>query len=153
MERHELERMLRDPKIQNWLGRSAKEFREQFGDIGNGPASAASRVKAVESRAYDRRPTADEAKSNDSNFTVRSGANLTVARYLSAERGSDLETDLRLARKACSDRPSDANRLFLEIAINQVISSRALDEQGEKAIEDAIYVLTYADRPERAKAD
>lgn len=151
MERHELERMLLDPKSLKRLVRRAKEFREKFGEVGVCSGQPASRVMQVDSPGHHRRPSADEARSDDGNFTVRSGANFRVASFLSAERDSDLETDLRLARKACADKPSDANWLFLEIAITQLTSQRVLDEKGEKDVEDAIKVLISADRPKNEK--
>ena len=153
MERHELERMLLDPDSLKKFIERATAFRKTFGEVGNGSGNPASRIMPVKPQDHARRPTADEVQSNDGNFTVRSGANFSIAQFLSAERGSDLQTDLRLARKACSDKPSDANWLFLEIAITQLTSQRVLDEKGEKAVEDAINVLTTADRPNKAKGD
>lgn len=152
MERHELERMLLDPESLKRLTKRAQEFREKFGEIGNSSGNPASRVMPMKPQDHAQRPTAAEAHANDGNFVVRSGANVAVTSFLSAERGADLLTDLRLARKACYDKPTDANQLLLELAINQLTSARELDEKEQKDVDDATKVLISADQPKVARS-
>jgi hypothetical protein len=150
MERGEFEQALLDPQFVKRLLKQAKRFQDSPGEHRLGSGHPVSRVKQVEHTAYARRPTAEEAHANDSNFVVRSGANVAVTSFLSAERGTDLLTDLRLARKACYDKPTDANRLLLELAINQLTSARELDEKEQKDVDDAMKVLISEDRPKVA---
>jgi hypothetical protein len=146
-----MERLILDPERLEKLTRKARDLRERLGDIGNGSANPASRVAPVEPRAHETRPTAEEVKADYENLTVSTGMNFAVARFLFAERGCDSETNLRLARKAFFDESSDANLLFLEAAINQVTSKRALDKEGEKVVENAIQDFISGDQPKNAK--
>ena len=65
--------------------------------------------------------------------------------------GAATRNEFRLARKAFFDESSDANLLFLEAAINQVTSKRALDKEGERVVEDAIQAFISGDQPKNAK--
>lgn len=150
MERREFERALLDPQFVKRLAKQAKRFQDSPGELRLGSGHPVSRVAQVEPTAYARRPTAEEAQANDGNFVVRSGANVAVTSFLSDERGADLLTGLRLARKACYDKPTDANRLLLELAINQLTSARELDEKEQKDVDDAMKVLISADQPKVA---
>ena len=152
MERSEFERALLDPQFVKRLAKQAKRFQDSPGELRLGSGRPVSRVAQVEPTAYARRPTAAEAHANDGNFVVRSGANVAVTSFLSAERGADLLTDLRLARKACYDKPTDANQLLLELAINQLTSARELDEKEQKDVDDAMKVLISADQPKVARS-
>jgi hypothetical protein len=150
MEQREFERALLDPQFVKRLAKQVKRLQESPGELKFGSGQPVSRVKQVERTDYARRPTAKEAKDNDSNFLVRSGGNVAVTSFLSAERGTDLLSDLRLARKACYDKPTDANRLLLELAINQLTSARELDEKEQMHVADAMKVLISEDRPKVA---
>lgn len=150
MEQREFEQALLDPQFMKRLAKQVKQFQDSQGELKVGSGQPVSRIKQVEHTTYARRPTAKEAQANDGNFVVRNGANVAVTSFLSAERGADLLTDLRLARKACYDKPSDANRLLLEFAINQLTSARELDEKEQKHVDDAMKILISEDRPKVA---
>lgn len=147
MKRSEFERALLDPQFVKRLAKRAKRFQDKPGEHRLGSGHPDSRVDQVEPTTYAKRPTAEEVQANDSNFVVRSGANAAVANFLSVERGADLVTDLRLARTVCYDKPTDANRLLLEIAINQLTSARELDEKEQKDVAEAMKLLISSDRP------
>jgi hypothetical protein len=149
MERYELERMLLDPDALKKLTEMAKELEEKHGRIEATSNRSASRVRPVEIRPYEMRPTTDEIRANDRNYAVTSATNRNVARFLTASRETDPLSLVKLAAQMCKDEASDANRLYLEVAINQVSSEQALDEKGKRIVKEAIQVLISTDAPEK----
>jgi len=150
MKRHQMEAMIWDPEGLAKLTRMVQDLRPTVGEIGKGSAAPVSLVMPAEHRTHDDRPTVDRRQAKHVDFAVTSGVNFGIARFLSADRGSDSVTALRLASKACATKPSDANLLFLELAINALTSERALDDKQERAVEDAIKIVISADQ-ENAK--
>ena len=145
MDRLKLEALLLDPASAKKLTERADLLRQRFGCAGH--HESASRVRHVIDLQEGSYPTPDEAARNDRNYVIRTSSNSAVTRFLTHAKGTDPAAALRLTIQMCRESSSSANRLYVELTLNQLLAERELSEREHHLVTAALELLHAGDGP------
>jgi len=146
MKRIDLEKMLMDPEGLKKLAERASELKQKIGVLGMTEGKVG-KLRQVEPRAYEERPTPDEIRDNDYNFLTNSDFTANLTRLVTEIEQDDIKKALIAFTAKCKKDSSKANQLYLEDMINRVVSQGELDNESENLVNEAIQVLESAGAP------
>jgi hypothetical protein len=150
MRKYELEQQLMDPDGVKRLVERATGIKERYGGSGEAQGDEAERVKRMAPTLTSARPPdTEDVQNGDFDFITMSDLTISLTRFVAeAQDVDDPRRVLKAVTDRCKGNPSESNQVFLQDAINELITTCELDSESAEILNDALEVLESAGRPQ-----